>query len=88
MDRDAVAVGLLNAKFRTTQFETGYAEGEVDDFVDVLVWRIREGESVELIRDAIQTHHFSTTKWRRGYNIADVDSTLEALITTLTTASS
>jgi len=76
MDRSALADELRAARFRTTQFRTGYAEGAVDDLIDMLVGQLGGEVADHEILATVQTSRFRTTPARRGYEMADVDALL------------
>ena len=76
MDRSALADELRAARFRTTQFRTGYDEGAVDDLIDMLVGQLGMEVADHEILATVQTSRFRTTTARRGYEMADVDALL------------
>ena len=76
MDRSALADELRAARFRTTQFRTGYDEGAVDDLIDMLVGQLGMEVADHEILATVQTSRFRTTTARRGYETADVDALL------------
>ncbi|GAA2480786.1 DivIVA domain-containing protein [Terrabacter carboxydivorans] len=83
MDRSTLAEQLRAARFRTTQFRTGYAEDAVDDLVDQLVGQLGMGVADEEILATVAASPFPTTTARRGYEMADVDSLLDTVTTAL-----
>ena len=76
MDRSTLADELRAARFRTTQFRTGYDEGAVDDLIDVLVGQLGTEVADHEILATVRTSRFPTTTARRGYEMADVDALL------------
>lgn len=83
MDRARLVAELLNARFQTTQFRSGYDEAEVDDFVDVVVSDLQSGvPGIDLV-DRIERAGFSTTTFRRGYDCMDVDALLDRVMDAL-----
>ena len=76
MDRTTLADELRAARFRTTQFRTGYDEGAVDDLIDMLVGQLGTGVADHEILATVRTSRFPTTKARRGYEMGDVDALL------------
>ena len=76
MDRGTLADELRRARFRTTRMRPGYDEREVDDFLDVLVSRLRSEEPAPALVAAVDGTRFATTSFRRGYDMVDVDDTL------------
>lgn len=66
---------VRKAKFRTTRLQSGYDEEQVDNFLDEIVERLKEGRPLDpaLVRAAV----FSTTRVRPGYAQEDVDSLLD-----------
>jgi DivIVA domain-containing protein len=76
MDRSTLADELRAARFRTTQFRTGYDEGAVDDLIDMLVGQLGTGVADHEILATVRTSRFPTTKARRGYEMGDVDALL------------
>ena len=80
MDRSTLADELRAARFRTTQFRTGYDEGAVDDLIDMLVGQLGMDVADHEILATVQTSRFPTTTARRGYERADVDALLARVI--------
>ncbi len=76
MDRTTLADELRAARFRTTQFRTGYDEGAVDDLIDMIGGQLGMGVADHEIMATIQTSRFPTTTARRGYEMSDVDALL------------
>lgn len=74
---------LRAARFRTTQFRTGYAEGAVDDLIDLLAGQLVAGVADHEIVATASTSRFPTTTARRGYEMADVDALLARVTSTL-----
>lgn len=65
---------IRNAKFRVTRLSPGYAEREVDAFLDLAVEALRSGYSPDT-----NGARFSTTRLRPGYAQEDVDSLLKEI---------
>src|SRR6478735_5005246 len=74
MDRTSLADELRAARFRTTQFRTGYDEGSVDDLIDLLAGQLVAGAADHEIVATVEASRFPTTTARRGYETADVDA--------------
>jgi DivIVA domain-containing protein len=83
MDRTTLADELRAARFRTTQFRTGYDEGAVDDLIDRLVGQLGLDVADHEILPTVQTSRLPTTKARRGYEMADVDALLARVTSAL-----
>lgn len=56
---------------------TGYAMGDVDDFLDELVRRLRAGAEVG---EFVSTARFSLTRLRAAYDMAEVDALLDTVV--------
>ncbi len=83
MDRTSLADELRAARFRTTQFRTGYDEGSVDDLLDLLAGQLVAGAADHEIVATVEASRFPTTTARRGYETADVDALLARVTSTL-----
>jgi DivIVA domain-containing protein len=70
---------IKNAEFRTTRFSPGYAEKEVDDFLDRLVATLRESGLPD--PEELRNVQFATTRLRPGYAMQDVDGLLQEIAT-------
>ena len=83
MDRTSLADELRAARFRTTQFRTGYDEGSVDDLIDLVAGQLDAGVADHEIVATVEASRFPTTTARRGYETADVDALLARVTSTL-----
>lgn len=83
MDRTSLADELRAARFRTTQFRTGYDEGSVDDLIDLVAGQLDAGVADHEIVVTVEASRFPTTTARRGYETADVDALLARVTSTL-----
>lgn len=86
---------VLNTSFTQTQFREGYEEREVDEFLDDVVASLRHldgaggsgGDAPRrlLTADAVGAVRFTPTRYRRGYDMAEVDALLERVVAELAT---
>ncbi len=79
---------VLNTAFTSTQFQSGYDEREVDDFLDEVVRTLRYYEQggrpgPQAPVSSTHDHRFASTKFRRGYEVREVDEFLDGVIETL-----
>lgn len=76
---------IATVRFRTTVFEPGYEQQEVDTFLDRAAEALRQYEgglaSADIPLDAQSIEHvrFTSTRFREGYHAHDVDGFLDRL---------
>ena len=85
---------LLSTKFTATKFRDGYSVTGVDDFLDKVIGTLRALESGQaagprgaalMTPDEVLNHRFVPTRFREGYEIAEVDDLLDRIVETLKT---
>ena len=79
---------VLHSEFLATRYREGYAQDEVDGFLDLVVatLRAREGgpaPSRPLTAQDVAGQRFKTTKYREGYDQAQVDALLDRVVEAL-----
>lgn len=84
---------VVQERFRTTRFEPGYDQREVDAFLESAAHALRSFEAdggridggeppidqTAIGSDAIASVRFTPTRYREGYHPADVDAFLDRL---------
>ncbi|WP_276313210.1 DivIVA domain-containing protein [Bifidobacterium sp. CP2] len=68
---------VRNKIFSTVRFREGYDVDEVDDFLDVVMERMKAGRPMTAAELSSQT--FSTVRLKQGYDVGEVDEFLAEL---------
>lgn len=80
---------IAQARFRTTRFEPGYDQREVDTFLERVESALRAHEgglaasTAPIDADEIVRVRFTPTRFREGYHPEDVDDILDRAIATI-----
>lgn len=72
-ERGALIERIKNVQFRPTRFHRGYAEREVDDFLDAIIASLAVS-AVPYTPAQIRDREFRQVSFKGGYEIAQVDA--------------